>query len=384
MKPEAASAEPGGAFPPPPATVVTVKRPSLARRLAESLVRNRIRFVLIALVSAFVAVAFWDSIMVAKKPGEHGVYWSRFFGGTSNRVLGEGTHMKFPWDEIVIYDIRMREISGKTVLLSKDGMEMNIEWSVRFHPRADRLPQLHSLIGPNYPNTVVVPEVVGSLRKIIGNYTAEQIYARDEDSLLHEIADWAIKRLEQYPLQVDNVLILRLDLPVEMAKSIVDKLIFEQNLLAYRYRNEAEEQEKRRKQIEAEGIRDFEAISRVSALRWKGLDVTRDIAKSNNSKIVIMGNSDGGLPLLLNADAASAAPAAPAPPGPDAAKSAAPAALAPNAPIGDRDQPRVAGTPLLPGTTIYGGATPDGAGPLPPPSARQVNPQAPIPLPPRR
>ncbi|HEY8357021.1 MAG TPA: hypothetical protein VIL30_06125, partial [Ramlibacter sp.] len=193
--------------------------------------------------------------------------------------------------------------------------------------------------------------------------------------------------LEQYPLEVDNILILRLDLPVEMAKSIVDKLIFEQNLLAYRYRNEAEEQEKRRKQIEAEGIRDFEAISRVSALRWKGLDVTRDLAKSNNSKIVIMGNGNAGLPLLLNADTAAAGPVTA-----DAATAAAPATAGGTAATTTpattaRPTPRPAGTPVLPGTTIFAAPTTPSAGPLPVPPAQQITPPTPvqpIPLPPRR
>lgn len=276
--------------------------PAPAGRLRRWYGRHRIGIILSLLVAAFIVVMMWDRIMVAKYAGQQGVYWSRFLGGTADITLGEGTHAKLPWDEIFVYDVRIQQRTGKTMMLTRDGMEINVEWAVRFRPRAPQLPELHRVLGPAYAETVVVPESIASLRQIVGNYTAEEIYARDEESLLGEIRQITTNKLRPYPIHLESLLVLRLDLPAEMAKSIVDKLIFEQNLLAYRFRNEAEEQEKRRKQIEAEGIRDFEATSRVSALKWKGLDVTREIAKSPNSKIVIMGSSDNALPLLLNAD----------------------------------------------------------------------------------
>jgi regulator of protease activity HflC (stomatin/prohibitin superfamily) len=300
---EGSAAAPLPPTPPAPAQdLPPPRRPGRWRRLQAWLQLHRVGIALFFLVTAFILVAFWDFIMVPKRSGEQGVYWSRFFGGTSDFVLGEGTHAKLPWDEIIVYDVRLSQISSKTVLLTRDGMEINVEWSVRYRPKQNQLPLLHKTIGPDYAKTVIVPETVSALRQIIGNYTAEQIYSRDEDSLIAEIQKATFRRMAPYPIEMENLLILRLDLPPDMAKSIVEKLVFEQTLLAYRFRNEAEEQEKRRKLIEAEGIRDFEATSRVSALKWKGLDVTRDIAKSPNAKIVIMGSGGDQMPLLLNAD----------------------------------------------------------------------------------
>jgi hypothetical protein len=87
-----------------------------------------------------------------------------------------------------------------------------------------------------------------------------------------------------------------------MAKGIVDKLLFEQTLLAYRFRLSAEEEERKRKLIEAQGIREFENITGVSILKWRGIDATQDLAKSPNAKIIIMGTGQNQLPILLNAD----------------------------------------------------------------------------------
>ena len=34
-------------------------------------------------------------------------------------------------------------------------------------------------------------------------------------------------------------------------------------------------------------------------LKWKGIEATKEIAKSNNTKIVVVGGGDDGLPLIL-------------------------------------------------------------------------------------
>ena len=74
--------------------------------------------------------------------------------------------------------------------------------------------------------------------------------------------------------------------------------------LAYEfdYKLMVEEKEKKRKSIEAEGIKSFEDISKIPILKWKGLEVTSEFAKSQNAKIILMGTSEKGLPLLLNTD----------------------------------------------------------------------------------
>jgi regulator of protease activity HflC (stomatin/prohibitin superfamily) len=74
-------------------------------------------------------------------------------------------------------------------------------------------------------------------------------------------------------------------------------------IVEYQYRVQREVEEARRKQIEANGIAAFqrtvsEGIS-DSYLRWQGIQATLALAQSNNSKIVIIGNSKDGLPLIL-------------------------------------------------------------------------------------
>merc|ERR1712070_183927 len=67
-----------------------------------------------------------------------------------------------------------------------------------------------------------------------------------------------------------------------------------------------EQQEAERKKIEAQGIADFQKIVSdgisPNLLKWKGIEATEKLAKSPNSKIVIMGNSKDSLPVILGQD----------------------------------------------------------------------------------
>jgi regulator of protease activity HflC (stomatin/prohibitin superfamily) len=276
---------------------------SYARRPAQWLDRHRFQITLSLLIAAFMLAALWREVVVSNYSGEQSVYWSRFFGGTSDRILGEGVHFKFPWDEIIVYNVRVMEVHGKTGMLTRDGMEINVEWSARYRVEPLKLPALHREVGPMYAEKVIVPEVISSLRQVLGNYTAEQIYARDEAGLIKELDSRVGEHVsEHHPLILERLVLTRLDLPTSMAKGIVDKLLFEQTLLAYRFRLGAEEEERKRKLIEAQGIREFEQITGVSILKWRGIDATQELAKSPNAKIIIMGTGQNNLPVLLNAD----------------------------------------------------------------------------------
>jgi hypothetical protein len=39
-----------------------------------------------------------------------------------------------------------------------------------------------------------------------------------------------------------------------------------------------------------------------SLLEWKGIEATEKLATSSNAKVVVIGNSKNGLPLILGAD----------------------------------------------------------------------------------
>jgi hypothetical protein len=71
----------------------------------------------------------------------------------------------------------------------------------------------------------------------------------------------------------------------------------------YAFRVDREELESKRKQIEANGIRDFQQTVTQgisdSYVRWRGIEATLQLAQSPNTKIVIIGSGKDGLPVIL-------------------------------------------------------------------------------------
>ncbi len=179
--------------------------------------KTRTGFVLLGLGLLFGAALLWDTVVVLHRPDQQGVYWSRFFGGTSDMILGEGTKYKFPWDDIFIYDMRLSTLEKTTSFLSKDDLKMEVQWSVRFRPEPAKLPDLHRRIGPDYANKVVVPEIAASLRQVLGSYRAEEILAYDENSLLEQLTAGALDCFAGYPIVVQNIHIRGFVLPKEVS-----------------------------------------------------------------------------------------------------------------------------------------------------------------------
>src|SRR5258705_9924710 len=105
---------------------------------------------------------------------------------------------------------------------------------------------------------------------------------------------------------VESVLLRKIGLPAVVANAIQEKLKREQESEQMKFVLQKEQQEAERKRIEAQGVADFQRIVAQGIspqlLEWKGIEATEKLAVSNNSKIVVIGNSKTGLPLILGGD----------------------------------------------------------------------------------
>ena len=100
-----------------------------------------------------------------------------------------------------------------------------------------------------------------------------------------------------------DILIRNIILPDKLQASIERKLQQEQESLEYEFRLEKETKEAERKKIEAEGVKQFQTIVTQSItedlLRWQGIEATKELAGSQNAKVVVIGSGKDGLPLIL-------------------------------------------------------------------------------------
>ena len=263
--------------------------------------------IIFILLFLLIGTFFFNRIVYIIRPGEAGVFWSLFFGGTrTDYVYPEGIEFIFPWDKLYIYDVRFQEEPRELPVLSEDGLLVNLLISIRYAPQYKLLGLLHQRIGPNYLEKVVIPEIESVLRNVIGTMKAEEIYTTGRQ-VIKEALNYAIEQVEQRYIDVDDVLIKRTELPEKVAKAIEFQIEQKHLVKAHQFIVEKEKEEAKRKRIEGEGIRDqvkiiSEALPERDYLKWRGIEATREIATSENAKVVIIGNGEKGLPIIFNAD----------------------------------------------------------------------------------
>ena len=245
---------------------------------------------------------FWKSIFISINSGEQGIRWSGLTGTKLDECYGEGLRVIWPWDKMYIYNTRIQTMKDTMQILSAEGLSITVEFYYRFYPLIDSIPVIHKVLGVNYAKTYVAPEVQAASMSIIGNYTPEELYKISSLVIQSTIKYYLNKQLSSRNIVLDDYLIKKISLPDIVSQSIQKKLVAAQLSYEFDYKIEVEQKEKQRKSIEAEGIRNFEELSKIPILKWRGLEVTSELAKSPNSKIIIMGTSEKGLPLLLNTD----------------------------------------------------------------------------------
>lgn len=266
--------------------------------------RHKLKIIIFLLIFAFLVAYLWNNIFISIYPGYAGVMWYRFSGGTvMDKVYGEGLHVIFPWDQLIIYSVRTHERHDTVKILTSAGLYIDMDISYRFYPeRKTYLPYLHRIWGPDYAEKFVQPEAKAAAIAILGDRTPKELYSLNTTQVQEEIRSLLYKEFKNSYIVLNDFLITRLMLPKTISDAIERKLTQEQLLQEYEFRVKVAEKEKERKEIEALGINIFESISNIPILKWRGLTVTSEIARSNNAKVIVIGTGDGGLPIILNAE----------------------------------------------------------------------------------
>lgn len=267
---------------------------------------NRIRWIVSTLVFLLLLAVLWPWVFVTIHAGEAGVYYKRFFGGTVvDKVYGEGFHVVAPWDIMTVYNVRFQTTPHELDVLTSKGMQVHIKMAIRYQPEYDTLGVLHQKVGPDYFQKIIVPDVEATIRKVVGKYDVEQLYATEKD-ILQKLTNEAFSSANDKYLKIDSLLLTKIEMPPKIKEAIEKKQEEQQLAEAYLYKLAREKQEAERKIIEAKGVQTANTIIASSlseqVLRWKGIEATLDVSKSPNSKIVLFGSGKTGLPLLFDTD----------------------------------------------------------------------------------
>jgi regulator of protease activity HflC (stomatin/prohibitin superfamily) len=186
---------------------------------------------------------------------------------------------------------------------SSEGLVMALDTSLLYHLNPERAAEAYQKIGPAYEATIVEPSLRAAIREATASHSANALYTGEREKVAREIYEQLSKELNKRGITVEQVLLRDIQLPATLKASIETKQQAEQESLAMSFRLQKEKQEAERKRIEAAGVRDFQQIVSQgispALLEWKGIEATESLAKSQNTKIVVVGNPKNGLPLIL-------------------------------------------------------------------------------------
>ena len=263
-----------------------------------------ISFGVMAFFAFVVLLTISGSIFKTIDPGEKAVLFKRFGGGLDTKNLkGEGFHVIAPWNKLYTYDVRTKEALEQMSVLSKNGLTIDVELSYRYQPQTDKIGELHGKIGPDYLKVILKPEIRSATREVIGKYLPEELYSTKRETIQDEIYQRTKENVDKKYLVLDEVLIREVALPPSLKAAIEQKLEEEQLSFQYDFLLDRERKEAERKIIEAKAKAESNRILNASLtnniLRDKGIEATLELAKSPNSKVVVVGGGDEGLPLIL-------------------------------------------------------------------------------------
>ncbi|MDC6386211.1 prohibitin family protein [Flagellimonas taeanensis] len=258
-----------------------------------------------AIAGIIVLIIFISKSAVTIGSGEAGVLYKTFGGGvvTDEPPLDEGFHIVAPWNKVFVYEVRQQEQLEKMNVLSSNGLDIKLEASVWFQPKYSELGKLHQEKSEQYIERVLLPAIRSAARSVVGRYTPEQLYSSKRDAIQQEIFEETQKIVAGQYIQLNEVLVRDVTLPPTIKDAIERKLKQEQESLEYEFRLVTAQKEAEKVRIEAQGKADANRILSASLtdkiLQDKGIEATLMLAQSPNTKVVVVGSGNDGLPLIL-------------------------------------------------------------------------------------
>jgi regulator of protease activity HflC (stomatin/prohibitin superfamily) len=262
-----------------------------------------------SIATALLLVLIWPYIIIKIEPGHVGVLYRRFFGGTEmDYIFKEGTHTIFPWDTMYQFDVRLHENSYNLSVLNKSGLIVDLHVTIIFQPVAVSTPVILTNVGLNYIEKLIIPILRSTTVDVLSRYSTEELFDGTITKIKDEILVHMVTSLGRLPIRVHNILIKEIKLPSDINQAINEKNVAQQKITEKYYQVLQAVESYKKAYVDANSVRMTQEIVNPlmteSFLRLKGIDATRDVATSPNSKVVIIGGKDG-LPLILNLDGTS-------------------------------------------------------------------------------
>ncbi len=259
---------------------------------------KKIKYIGIAVILGLILLA--KSIVVIPA-GHVGVV--SLFGNVYDKALDAGIHVVNPLVKINEMSVRTQQITEDAQVPSKEGLIVNLDLSVLISLEPKTAPDVYKTIGANYISVIIVPQLRSVVRGVTAGYEAKALYTAEREMIATQMYEQLKPMIEQRGIRLEKVLLRSVKLPEILSMAIEKKLEAEQQQEQMKFVLGKERKEAERKKIEAKGISDYNlTVGRSltdNVLKLRGIEATRKLAESENSKVVVVGGGKEGLPIIL-------------------------------------------------------------------------------------
>ena len=228
------------------------------------------------------------------------------FGRVTGQTMGEGIHLVNPLAKVTELNIKTQEVKEHASVPSKEGLVMDLETSVLYHLDPTQAAVVYQKIGINYAEVLLVPNFRSAIRGVTASNLASSLYSDARETIARDILAHLQAQVQPRGIVIENVLLRDLQLPQTLKQAIEAKQQAQQEAQRMEFVLQREKQEAERKRVEASGIKDFQDIVSQGIseklLEWKGIEATMELVKSQNAKVIVVGNSRNGLPLIYSGE----------------------------------------------------------------------------------
>ncbi|MFC2130024.1 prohibitin family protein [Bacteroidota bacterium] len=261
-----------------------------------------------------IAVGIITAAIVQINAGHVGV--KVLFGEVKSGVLHEGLNIINPLVDVKEMSIQTQNYTmaanydegdkaGDDAIrvLSKDGLQVEIDLTILFRVMPNKAPNIFRELGLNFRDKIIRPTARTKIRENAVNYNAIDLFSTLRVPFEAAIKAGIIKDLKERGIELEKLLIRNINLPKSVKESIERKITAVQDAQRMEYVLQKETQEAERKRVEARGVRDAQKIINAGLsekiLRFESIKVQKELVNSPNSKIILLGSGKGAPPFII-------------------------------------------------------------------------------------
>jgi len=262
--------------------------------------------------AVFAILGLTSSAVVQVDAGEVGV--QSVFGKVQPTTLNSGLNFVNPLAKVVVFDAKTQNYTMSSVhdegdkagddairVLTADGLEVVVDLTVLFRIIPSEAPRVLREIGEDYKDKVVRPITRTMIRDNAVYYDAVALYSLKRNEFQQRIYQDIEKNFKKRGLVLEQLLIRNINLPTSVKTTIESKINAEQDAQKMQFVLQKEKQEAERKRVEAQGIADYQKILSTGLsdkqLQYESIIAQKELAKSPNAKVIIMGGKSA--PIIL-------------------------------------------------------------------------------------